>query len=220
MGKKITLTVDVQAQLNSFQADLSKMQGMLDKLKMPNQASYNTALKQLQDRYKHILEMTEGNKVDLVDEKKIGSEFNAIRKTFSDLVMRMQRDSDKISLVDTKKTDALKQALKDIKKNIKDVLSGDNKSEVLEKAQTEVNLLKKESNKLQQVAMDAEKAFKPYQDQYDILIEKQATLAKEAEEYEKKLQEAAVNKKGEKMAHPMQSSTYRKTLEELTPDIG
>ena len=219
MSKKITLTVDIQAQLNNFQSDLAKMQQMFDKLKMPNQAGFNASLKELQDRYKHIIEMTEGNKIDLVDEKKVEAEFNAIQKGYNNLISRIQRSSDKISLIDTKKTDILKSTFNDLKDSIKAVTKDNVIDSNLKQALDTVKALEAETEKLQKAFTNASTALEPQKNHIDSLKKKQEELSKSLDENREKLNQATFNKKGQQMENPMLSANYRKVLADVGPEI-
>lgn len=219
MSKKITLTVDIQTQLNSFQSDLAKMQQLLGKLKMPNQAGFNASLKELQDRYKHIIEMTEGNKIDLVDEKKVEAEFNAIQKGFNNLISKIQRSSDKISLIDTKKTDILKTTFNELKDSIKAVTKDNVLDSNLKEALDTVKALETETEKLQRAFTNASKALEPQKNHYEDLKKKQEELNKSLAENKEKLDQAEFNKKGQRMENPMLSANYRKVLAEVGPEI-
>lgn len=219
MSKKITLTVDIQAQLNNFQSDLAKMQQMFDKLKMPNQAGFNASLKELQDRYKHIIEMTEGNKIDLVDEKKVEAEFNAIQKGYNNLISKIQRSSDKISLIDTKKTDILKSTFNELKDSIKAVTKDNVIDSNLQQALKTIEALEIETNKLQKAFTNASAALEPQKNHYDDLKKKQEELSKSLADNKEKLDQAEFNKKGQRMENPMLSANYRKVLAEVSPEI-
>ncbi len=114
-NKTVTLTVDVQAKLNDLQGQVKKMQEMLGGLKMPDSIAQSTtkSINDLFEKIKNLQGYTEGNKLKLIDEKKVQSGFNGIQKDFKQLVNTLNKHGAKIKLGDNKVIDALEKGIKE-----------------------------------------------------------------------------------------------------------
>ena len=119
-NKTITLTVDVQAKLGDLQGEVGKIQQTLNKLNMPDNLAQSTkkGVDDLLNRIKKVQEYTEGNKLDVIDERKVQSELNAIQKDFARLVSTVNAKGSKITLGDPKIFNTLKNAISGYDKEI------------------------------------------------------------------------------------------------------
>ena len=145
-NKTVTLTVDVQAKLSDLQGQVKKMQEMLGGLKMPEGLTQSTAkaFDNIFERLKNLQNYTESNKMELIDKKKVQSEFNAIHKDFKSLVGNLNRQSSKIKLVDAKEYNTIKNALNQYDEGIKQATND------LKKQRDQVQELLKDYNKLRE----------------------------------------------------------------------
>lgn len=154
-NKTVTLTVDVQAKLNDLQGQVKKMQDILGNLKMPESLTQGSAraFNEIAEKVKKLQEYTEGNKLKLVDERKVQSEINSIQKDFKHLVDRINAQSSKIKIGDNKSADALRKGINDYKKTINESTTA------IEKQEGELAKLEGRLKKLQD-AVDTRKQWK------------------------------------------------------------
>jgi len=148
MSKKITLTVDIQTEMSNLQSQVNKMQQMLGGLKLGDnlKAGTDKVINDLLDRIKKVKDYTEGNSLDLVDEKKVNAEFKAIQKDFKSLVDKLNANGKNIKLGDTRAYDAIKNAVEKYQQEINKA------SEGLRAQKEEVSKIVKKYKELKEVA--------------------------------------------------------------------
>jgi len=148
-NKTVTLTVDVQAKLNDLQGQVKKMQEMLGGLKMPEGLTQSTtkSINDLFEKIKSLQSYTEGNKMKLLDERKVQSEFSAIQKDFRSLVDNLNKHGAKIKLGDNKTASALRNGIKEYEASIKEATDAINEQKrKITDLRAEQQRLKQESN--------------------------------------------------------------------------
>lgn len=187
MSKKITLTVDVQAEMSNLQDQVGKMQKLLGGLKLGDnlKAQTNQTINSLMERIKKVREYTENNTLDLVDEKKVHAEFNGIKKDFNSLVTKLNANAKNIKLVDNKAFSAIEAAFDVYKKKIAEV-DGELKQHIenQKRLQNEIQKIKDEKNvgNLDKEEKRAHKVLNDLQAERRALNAKKKEYIKEAEE--------------------------------------
>lgn len=174
-NKTVTLTVDVQAKLGDLQGQVNKIQQMLKGLHMPDSLtqSTNRGIGDLLDRIKKVQELTESNKIKLIDERKVQSELNNIQKDFKQLVERLNANGAKIKIGDTKATDALRKGIDQYKKGVDAATTAvKEQKKAVEELNAELTKKQNKVSRAEQYKQDAE------------------LMVKEAEETAKKVKEA------------------------------
>ena len=162
-NKTVTLTVDVQAKLNDLQGQVKKMQEMLGGLKMPDGLTQGTTktINELFEKIKSLQNYTEGNKMRLVDERKVQSEFNAIQKDFASLVNNLNKQGAKIKIGDNKTADALRDGMAKYKKVVDESTRAIQKQEgEIAKTSNRLDELKQKVDNRKEYQRDMEAAVK------------------------------------------------------------
>lgn len=192
-NKTVTLTVDVQAKLSDLQGQVKKMQEMLSGLKMPDNVAQSTtkSINDLFEKIKNLQGYTEGNKLKLIDEKKIQSGFNGIQKDFKQLVNTLNKHGAKIKLGDNKAIDALEKGIKEYNAAL------DETKRKLRDQNELYNEAKKNQKNLQE---DLRQYNQTRQKDADALREKEEELAKLQEKRQQALKKYTDNNHSEKAA--------------------
>lgn len=192
-NKTVTLTVDVQAKLNDLQGQVKKMQEMLGGLKMPDNIAQSTtkSINDLFEKIKNLQGYTEGNKLKLIDEKKVQSGFNGIQKDFKQLVNTLNKHGAKIKIGDNKVIDALEKGIKEYN----DALDDTNRR--LRDQKDLYNEARKSQKNLQE---DLKQYNQTRQKDVDALAEKEEELTKLQEKRQQALKKYTDNNHSEKAA--------------------
>ena len=119
-NKTVTLTVDVQAEMSDLKNQVSKMQQMLGGLKLGDklQGQVNNTFNDIYERVKKVSEYTENNSLDLVNEKKVQSELNAIYKDFKSLVNKLNNNAKGIKFINSKAYNGVNEAFEKYKNKV------------------------------------------------------------------------------------------------------
>ena len=160
-NKTVTLTVDVQAKLNDLQGQVKKMQEMLGGLKMPESLTQNTTktINDLFEKIKNLQNYTEGNKMKLLDERKVQSEFNAIQNSFKSLVERVNAQSSKIKIGDDKTASTLLSGINKYKDGIDKATTAIKKQQdAIQKTSEKLEDLKRKIDNRKEYQKDAQAA--------------------------------------------------------------
>lgn len=158
-NRRVTFTIDVQAQLGDLKNQVDKMQKVLSGLSMPENLTQSTknSINDLFERIKKVQQYTEGNEMKLVDEKKVQEELNAIRKDFLRVVNQVEGKASKIKIGDTKSFDNLKKALDQYKKGIVQATENYTKQqEAIAETKRQRDKLNSEADKKRQIKKNTE----------------------------------------------------------------
>ena len=220
-NKTVTLTVDVQAKLSDLQGQVKKMQEMLGGLKMPDNLAQSVK-KDFDDLFASInraKELTEKNKVKLVDEKKIQSEYDTIEKGYSKLIRRLNSNRNKIGAGDFKAFDVLTKQIEKYGESVKGLkTSYDNASNALERYSAKQAVAQKSLNEKTSYREKLEKQLQETEENFE-------KMSKIREEYfqkewkSQKVAQANWNKRGDHQKIDDTIASHEETYNKLTASI-
>lgn len=229
--RTVKLTVDVATKVSDMSSQLNKIQKELSKLKMPDnlKGSVEKSLDELENRIKNVQQYTKGNKISLLDEKKIRSEVNSIGSEFDKIFKKINSGSNKITLADKfkvarKEADALQKAID----NYYSKIAEGEKQTRSELGSVRAKRSKAENTKEKNVATKtvAETNLKEVKEQLvnlrglETVTEEAAAEIEKLENQEKKLQ-TTINGSNQRIAvAEEQISRYDKEINELNDSLN
>lgn len=156
-NKRVTATLDIQAQITNYQESLNKLQGALGKLHLPDglRKGFENLFVDYQRELEKLSKSSANNKLSVLNEKEIEKSFDRIDGLYSNLIKKLHSSGYKDSILesDFKAIEQMKAAQEEYSKAVK------GSAAELEKEQKALDKIKAklEEQKKQQKSLGSQK---------------------------------------------------------------